>query len=92
MKKTFKLTSPVKKVERVADDIKCEVKRYVKRERKKALPENFDYWDFDCRIGATANDAVKIKVNELSTMIDKVVLEGKEEFYLEILAKSAANK
>lgn len=92
MKKTFKLTNPVKKVERVADDIKCEVKRYVKRERKKALPENFDYWDFDCRIGATSNDAVKIKVNELSSMIDKVVLEGKEEFYLEILAKSAANK
>ena len=51
MKKTFNLTHPKIKVPRLVEAIKHEVKKYIKRERRKPLPPNVDYWDFDCRYG-----------------------------------------
>ena len=47
MKKTFELTHPKIKVERMVEAVKHEVKKYLKRERNKTLPEDADYWDFD---------------------------------------------
>ena len=49
MKKTFKIAHPKIKVARMFEAIKYEVKKYLKRERRKSLPEGVDYWDFDCR-------------------------------------------
>ena len=51
MKKTFNLTHPKLQVSRVIEAIKYEVKKYLKRERNKTLPEGVDFWDFDCRFG-----------------------------------------
>jgi len=51
MKKTFKLTHQKLKLPRLVDAIKHEVKKYIKRERRRVLPEGADYWDFDCRFG-----------------------------------------
>jgi hypothetical protein len=87
MKKTFLLTDPIKKPERIADAIKFEVKKYLKRERNKTVPENVDYWDFDCAIGASAKEAQKIEIKEISSRIDEFVKQERESFYLEILAK-----
>ncbi|MFT6631258.1 MAG: hypothetical protein ACJAS4_001207 [Bacteriovoracaceae bacterium] len=87
MKKTFTLKDPVKKVERVADAIKHEVKKYLKRERNKTVPDKVDFWDFDCRIGDNVGKNTKIEVSEISSNIDKFVAEEKETFYLEIIAK-----
>ena len=47
MKKTFKLTHPKTKYARLVDAVRSDIKRYLKRERKKALPEGFDTWDLD---------------------------------------------
>ncbi|WP_338049214.1 DUF6172 family protein, partial [Photobacterium sanctipauli] len=38
MKKTFALTHPKKAVPRVVEAVKYEVKKYLRRERNKALP------------------------------------------------------
>ena len=43
MKKTFSFAHPKKKRPRVADSIKHEVKKYIKRERNKTLPEDVDF-------------------------------------------------
>lgn len=92
MKKTFSLKDPVKKTERVADAIKNEVKKYIKRERNKELPEGVDFWDFDCRIGADSGSTKPVHQKEISSSIDKLVSAEAENFYLEILAKHGFRK
>ena len=42
MKKIFKLKVENKTIERQADTIRAEVKKYLKRERNKKLPDKFD--------------------------------------------------
>ena len=49
MKKTFRLTHEKIQPARLMESIKNEVRKYLKRERAKKLPEGADFWDFDCR-------------------------------------------
>ena len=87
MKKTFKLTAPNKMPERQADAVKHEIKKYIKRERRKPFPDNFDCWEFDCRIGATEETAVDINITEISSKIDLIASKGHETFFLEVLVR-----
>ena len=92
MKKTFKLTDPKKHEDRVLEAVKHEIRKYVKREKKKDLPEKATmYWDFDCKIGVTEADAQVVKYEELIKALDAVKASGATECYIEILAK-AVNK
>jgi len=89
MKKVFKLTDPKKHEDRVLEAVKHDIRKYVKRERKKDLPEKATmYWDFDCKIGATAETAEVVIFEELIKALDKVKAEGAKEVYVEILAKA----
>lgn len=87
MKKTFSLTSPTKRPDRQVEYVKYEINKYLARERRKALPEGVDYWDFDCKCGVDENSASVIKVTEISKGIDQVVELKSEKVYIEILAK-----
>jgi len=87
MKKTFILNVPNKTPERQLDSIRSEIKKYLARERRKPIPENVDFWDFDCKIGETAQNASVIKEVEIKAMINQIAAEKKESFYLEITAK-----
>ncbi|GIL18389.1 MAG: hypothetical protein BroJett040_21400 [Oligoflexia bacterium] len=87
MKKTFKLTAPNKTPERQTDSVKFEIRKYIARERRKILPEGVDFWDFDCKMGDSPDNAIPIHVSEINKKIDGVVQEKKETFYLEVLAK-----
>jgi len=86
MKKTFPLHEPGKADARVIDAIKHDVRRYVKRERRKTIPEGFDQWDFNCRIGATAASAEPRTIDEIAPTIDAVAATGVTGVYIEILA------
>lgn len=86
MKKTYKLTHAKIKLPRLIDAAKHDAKKYLKRERNKKLPEGADYLDFNCKYGATENEAVKIHVSEINKNIDKAEKNNLESFYLEILA------
>ncbi|MDQ6980785.1 MAG: DUF6172 family protein [Ghiorsea sp.] len=88
MKKTFKLTHPKTKYARLVDAVRSDIKRYIKRERKKVLPEGFDTWDFDCKFGATLEEAKVLDVTELSKAINEAEMQGLESFYIEILAQA----
>lgn len=83
----FSLIDEKKNSDRVADQIKSEVKKYIKRERNKKLPDNVDFWDFDCRFGSAEKSAEHIHVSKINESISNQVTENAEEFYLEILAK-----
>jgi hypothetical protein len=87
MKKTFKLSHEKIKLPRLVDAIKHEVKKYIKRERRRELPEDADYWDFDCRFGSEEANSKVIHVSEINKSIDWAEAEQLETFYLEILVK-----
>jgi hypothetical protein len=87
MKKTFKLTHPKIKSPRLVEAIKYEVKKYLKRERRKDLPKGADFWDFDCRIGVDEASSDIVHVYDINKSIDQAESKQLESFYLEILAK-----
>ncbi len=89
MKKIFKLTDEKKHEDRVLEAVKNDIRKYVKREKKKKLPDATTmYWDFDCKIGATSDDAKVVVYEELIKALDTVKATGATECYVEILAKS----
>jgi len=88
MKKIFKLTAENKKPERVLDSIKYDIRRYLKRERKKKLPEDMTFWDFECAFGKSSEDSTDISVSEVITYIDKASEESWSEFYIQIISKA----
>jgi hypothetical protein len=87
MKKTFTLTHPKLKLPRLVEAIKYEVKKYIKRERRKTLPPNADFWDFDCRFGLDEATSEVIHVSAINKYISEAEAKQYTSFYLEILAK-----
>ena len=88
MKKTFPLEVPNKKTPRVLDSIKHEVKKYVKRERNKKLPECMHYWDFDCRVGTDSENAEATHIKTISKAIDSAAESQPSSVYVEVLSKA----
>lgn len=89
MKKNFPLTDPKKTPDRQLEAVKAEIRKYLKRERRKRLPEGVDFWDFDCKCGPTSELAECVHVAELFKRIDVQMADGLKECYVEILAKPA---
>lgn len=89
MKKVFPLHAPGKAPERVVEGVKHEVRKYVKREHRKDLPEGFDLWAFTSKVGATAAAAVDCALGDISAKIDEVAQAGGDEVYVEVLATPA---
>ena len=92
MKKTFPLHIEGKHPDRVMDALKHELRKYVKRERRRALPEGVDYWDFDCKFGNTADDAEVVHLKDFSPRLDAARQAGATQVYVEILAKPGVRK
>ena len=89
MKKVYKLTDEKKHEDRVLEAVKHDIRKYVKRERKKDLPEKATmYWDFDCKIGTTQEEAKVVEFEALIKALDAVKEGGAKECYVEILAKA----
>ena len=88
MKKTFQLNIEGKHPDRVLDATKHEIRQYIKRERNKALPQGVDFWDFDCRFGASQADAQVIHPAQLVEHINALAAGGAQAFYVELLAKA----
>ncbi len=86
MKKTYELSHPKIKVARLIDAAKHDVKKYMKRERRKELPDGADFWGFDCKYGADAASAKEIHVGEINKCIDEAESLALPSFYLEILS------
>jgi Family of unknown function (DUF6172) len=87
MKKLFPLTSPLHQPARVVEQVKADIRKYLKRERKKKLTDGVDFWDFDCKIGQ-GEAAPEIKhVEEIIPAIDQAAAAECGSVYIEILAK-----
>ncbi|HEY8993208.1 MAG TPA: DUF6172 family protein [Lacunisphaera sp.] len=84
MKKTFPLQAAGKDDARVRDKIRHEVNKYVRRSRRKEVPEGFAQWEFVCKVGATAEAAASKQLKEVAGAIDAVAESGATSVYLEI--------
>ena len=87
MRKTFPLSIEGKNRDRVLEAVKHEVRKYIKRERRRDLPKGVDYWDFDCKFGPTEATAETVHLADLTARMDAVAQAAGDQFYLEILAK-----
>jgi hypothetical protein len=89
MKKTFQLRVEGKHPDRLLEAIKHEIRKYIKRERRRDLPPDADYWDFDGWIGAAVSALVPIHPAALTAAIDAAVAAGEPQFHVELLARPA---
>lgn len=87
MKKTFPLKQPGKADARVIEAVINDVRKYVKRERRKALPVGVDFWDFDCKVGADGAEPVVKHWEEVVPAIEAAAKAESTRVYVEILAK-----
>ncbi len=86
MKKTFPPQAPGKDDARVRDKIRHEVNKYVRRSRRKEVPEGFAQWDFACKVGAVAESAEPKPLKDVAAAIDTVAETGATTVYIEIEA------
>lgn len=87
MKKNFPLHIEGKNPDRVLEAVKHEIRKYFKRERNRALPKEVDFWDFDCKVGLSAESAEVVKVSAVVESLDALAKEDAASVYVEILSK-----
>jgi hypothetical protein len=87
MKKTFPFDLAGRQPGRVLDAIKHEIRKYLKRERRKPLPEGVDFWDFDCKVGPAAGEAVAKHPGDVEKAVAEAQQSGAAGVYVEIVAK-----
>ena len=92
MKKIFQLQEKNKKPERTLDSIKNEIRKYLKRERSKKLPEDAIFWEFDCKFGKDESSAEVLTTNEIIKALDTTIEESWQECYIEIISKPSEKK
>ena len=88
MKKTFKLEHPKIKVPRVVDSVKHDIKKYLKKERKKPVPPGATYWGFDCKFGQSEETATEVHLSSLTKNIDDLVANNIMTIYVELVPKA----
>ncbi len=87
MKKNFPLQAESKHPDRVLEAVKHEIRKYFKRERNRAVPKGADFWDFDCKVGQTADTAEGVRVSAVIEAVDAAAKSGASSVYVEILSK-----
>ena len=92
MRKTYPLSVEGKHPDRVLDAVKHDIRRYLKRERRRELPEGCDFWDFDCKFGLTPESAAPAHLATVIPQLDAAAREGATSVYVEVLARAAKRK
>lgn len=92
MRKTYQLNIEGKNRDRLLDAVKHDIRKYAKRQRRVALPEGVDFWDFDCKFGLSAEAAAPVHFGNLIEQLDAAAREGAAALYVEILPKHGHRK
>jgi hypothetical protein len=87
MKKTYPLSAEGKHPDRVLEAVKHDIRKYFKRERSRPVPAGADFWDFDCKVGASADAAEVVRVGAVIEAVDAAAKAGAAAVYVEILSK-----
>ena len=87
MRKTYLLNIDGKNRDRLLDAAKHDIRKYVKRERSRPLPSGVDFFDFDCKLGASEGVAAALHFATLMASVDTLVKDGADQFYVEVVTK-----
>jgi len=87
MKKNYPLQAEGKHPDRVLEAVKHDIRKYFKRERNRDVPKGVDFWDFDCKVGLTADSAEVVRVSGVIEAVDLAAQAGAASVYVEILSK-----
>lgn len=87
MRKTYPLNIEGRHRDRVLDAIRHDISKYVKRQRRAALPPGADFWDFECRFGLSKDSAAAAELARLKDLIAAAAQDGATDLYVEILPK-----
>lgn len=88
MKKTFLLTDEKKDPQRVLDSIKNNIRKYIKREKRKPLPKDSNFWKINCKFGKTEESAVEIRFEDMMKNINEASEQNLESFYIQLIAEA----
>jgi len=86
LKKTFKLQESGKHPDRTMDTIKHQLRKYLKREKKKKFQSTNSFWDFECRFGENYESSKEVTFNDIIKLLDEAKEEKWKECYIEIIA------
>jgi hypothetical protein len=92
VKKIFQLNVEGRHPDRLLEASKHDIRKYVARQRRAALPEGVDYWDFACRFGLTEADASPVHFATLIGLIDEAGKAGQTSFFVDILGLKGYRK
>lgn len=87
MRRTYRLDIEGKNRDRLVEASKHDIRKYIRRERRKALPAGAHFWDFDTRFGVDEASAADIAPAELMRRIDALVAEGGNQFFVQVERK-----
>jgi len=88
LKKTYQLTSEKKEPARVVEAIKNEIRKYIKREKRKELPEGMNVWNIDCKFAKDDAEPETIQFQDITKCIDEAVELNAKSIYLELLSNA----
>ena len=88
MRKNYPLQKEKQNPDRIVEAVKNDIRKYLKRERKKTLPEGTTFWDFECMFGKSSDDAVRVTTTEMMTALDSAHAEKWEQCYVQIESKA----
>jgi len=92
MNKSYKLIEEKRDKDRVVESIKHEIRKYIKREKNKPLPEDVDFWKLECKISKDSDKLAFVEFQNLIRTIDILVLEEAEILNIEILSFEGIKK
>lgn len=92
MRKTFPLTEPGKVDARVVEKTKHEIKKYIKREQGKKLPEGMKYWESICKIAYEGFEMQRVPCSAMGKHIDAAVAAGCIAVEVDIVCEAKAVK
>ncbi|MCK5293360.1 MAG: hypothetical protein KAJ49_01815 [Arcobacteraceae bacterium] len=88
MKKKFLLTDEKKDSQRVLESIKHNIRKYIKREKRKDLPEGSNFWKINCKFGQSEESTVEIRFEDLMKNINEVSTQNLDSFYIELVSEA----
>ena len=87
MRKTYLLNIDGKNRDRLLEAAKHDIRKYIKRERSRPLPEGVDFYDFDCHFGLSEAEAGPHHFATLMSLVDAAVKDGCDQFYVQIVTR-----
>jgi hypothetical protein len=88
LKKRFELTAPNKDPLRVLEAVKNEIRKYIKREKRKTLPAGMDMWNINCKFSKDDEEPQEIVFQDIIKCLDEAAALNSKSVYLELISSA----